>query len=68
MNGAYLQNCRGVLNLLMKSDVGQSLMKLFKNKIFANNMLLPKKNMKCFSSMYLLRNKVCLCGGTINCR
>ena len=27
-----------------------------------------KRNEKCFSSVYVLRNKVCLCDGSVNCR
>ena len=43
-------------------------MKLFLNKTFVNNMFLLKKNVKYFSSIYLLFNKVCLFGGAVNGR
>ena len=33
---------------------------------FVDNMIHLKKNMKNFSSRYVLRNKACLSGGTVN--
>lgn len=44
--------------------------KSFINKsfVFANNVFFPKKKVKQFSFIHVLRNKVCSYGSIVNCR
>ena len=60
---ACLQNYRTVFNLLIKSAVRQRLMKLFINKIIYYQLKLCEH----FASVYVLRNRVWLCGDSVNC-
>ena len=64
--GACLENYQTVINLI-ESDAWQGLLKLSINKTFANNLISLKKNEKYFSSIYSLRNEICLYCGTVNC-